>query len=882
MKDEKIVVFAIDENPDNLALFHRILPDISGRPVEFHPFDNWEECRTAIAERTLDILFTDGNPDNPRGAEIIPPQQKQGEKQAVFLLGPAGNEEVVLQYIKTGDNHYLPKKELTPALLQKAIGNALHHREAEEDFFQIFSMSPDMICIADINTATFLKVNPAFTETLGFSEEEFLQKPFLDFIHPDDVEATRSVVKNELKSGSKVINFENRYLCKDGTYRWLNWVSHPVPEKGKTYAVAHDITERKRTDIKLEESRRLLEYSGRMARVGGWELDAESMEVIWTDETYRIHEVPLHQKPSLEEALLFFHPEDRKRLTDAIESALHQGQPYDLELRFITAKGKHLWTRANCQPEVVRGRTVRLRGIFQDITDRRQAEESLRESEERFRALHNASFGGIVIHDRGIILECNQGISDITGYSAKELTGMDGLLLIAEEAREMVMSNILAGYEKPYEATGLRKNGEKYPLRLEARNVPYKGKKVRTVEFRDISEMKQAEALREKLEAQLTQAQKMEAVGRLAGGVAHDFNNMLSVIIGHAEMLLDLAEPVRPFYTGLEEIKKAAVRSAELTRQLLAFARRQTVAPRVLNLNLTLEGMAKMLHRLIGEDISLSWIPGKDLWPVRIDPAQIDQILANLCVNARDAISGVGRITVETKNIALDQDYCTAHSGFIPGEYVMLAVSDNGCGMDAETQKHIFEPFFTTKEMGKGTGLGLATIYGVVKQNKGFIYVYSEKNQGTVFKIYLPRYRGDAVQMQKESLQESPVQGKEMILLVEDEPAILKMVTMILEKMGYRVFAADSPSEAIRFAQKHAGQIHLLMTDVVMPEMNGRDLAKKIKLLQDGIRCLFMSGYTANVIAHHGVLEPGVHFIQKPFTKKSLALKIRKILDEKL
>jgi signal transduction histidine kinase len=381
------------------------------------------------------------------------------------------------------------------------------------------------------------------------------------------------------------------------------------------------------------------------------------------------------------------------------------------------------------------------------------------------------------------------------------------------------------------------------------------------------------------LESQLRQAQKMESVGRLAGGVAHDFNNMLGVIIGHTELALDQMDPAQPLYTCLQEIRKAADRSADLTRQLLAFARKQTVAPRVLELNETVEGMFKMLRRLIGEDIDLVWLPDSDLWPVKMDPSQIDQILANLCLNARDAIAGVGKVIIETHTVTFDEAYCTAHSGAVPGDFVMLAVSDDGHGMDKETLDKIFEPFFTTKELGKGTGLGLAMVYGIVKQNSGYINVYSEPEYGSTFKIYLPRwYTAKPESRQKISPAVPDPQGHETILLVEDETAILETTKLILEKLGYRVLPASTPDKALSLVGEHNGEIHLLITDVVMPGMNGRDLAKKLVSSYPEIRILFMSGYTSEVIAHHGVLDDGIHFIQKPFLKHALAVKVREAL----
>jgi CheY-like chemotaxis protein len=372
----------------------------------------------------------------------------------------------------------------------------------------------------------------------------------------------------------------------------------------------------------------------------------------------------------------------------------------------------------------------------------------------------------------------------------------------------------------------------------------------------------------------------MESIGRLAGGVAHDFNNMLGVILGHTEMALDDLDPTNPLFTNLQEIDTAARRSADLTRQLLAFARKQTVAPKVLDLNDTVQEMITMLRRLIGEDINLVWLPGKNLHPVKIDPTQIDQILANLCVNARDAIADMGAVTIKTEAAAFDEAYCAAHLGYSTGEYVLLEVSDTGCGMDSDTLSMLFEPFFTTKEIGMGTGLGLATVYGIVQQNNGFIKVLSEPGQGSTFKIYLPRHTCRTDRMPKDDPQRMAKHGDETILLVEDELMILNMTATMLQRHGYNVLPASTPGEAIRLAGEHSGSIDLLMTDVIMPEMNGRDLAGNILLFCPNLKCLFMSGYTADVIGHHSVLDEDVHFIQKPFTLKDLTAKVGEVLAQ--
>ena len=339
-------------------------------------------------------------------------------------------------------------------------------------------------------------------------------------------------------------------------------------------------------------------------------------------------------------------------------------------------------------------------------------------------------------------------------------------------------------------------------------------------------------------------------------------------------------KPSGPIHAHLQAIEKSTLRSADLIRQLLAFARKQTVAPQVLDLNDTVANMLKIIQPLIGEDIDFAWIPGASVWPVKIDPVQIDQLLANLCVNARDAISGVGKIIIETENAVFDDAYCTVHHGFDPGEYVMLAVSDNGCGMDKDVLDHIFEPFFTTKEVGRGTGLGLATVYGIVKQNEGFIKVYSEPGKGSTFKIYLPRFVRETRESTAESTAETPQGRGETVLLVEDDVEIRDVGQIMLEQLGYKVLTAGTPGEALRQTKAQTSEIELLITDVVMPEMNGRDLAKLLSEIKPGLKCLFVSGYTANIIAHQGVLDEGVHFLQKPFSMKDLAIKVSQALEQ--
>jgi PAS domain S-box-containing protein len=516
--------------------------------------------------------------------------------------------------------------------------------------------------------------------------------------------------------------------------------------------------------------------------------------------------------------------------------------------------------------------------LIGEIVQRRKMATILRESEKRWRAIFERSPVGILLLDsQSLVLDCNERFADIFGVARERYIGIKLFDKIPIGPIRQNLLNSLAG-QGIYHFDGAHTSifsGKEVYLDIVSEKI---AEDLHIVVMADITEQRQAALAQEKLQAQLLQAQKMESVGRLAGGVAHDFNNMLTAILGHAQLGLEHCRPSEPIHADLKVIENAAHRSADLVRQLLAFARKQPVTPKVLDLNDCVAGLLKMLARLIGEDIDLVWKPGAELWPIKMDPSQIDQLLANLCVNARDAIDGVGKVTIESKNIIFDADYCAVHPGFIRGEYVLLAVSDDGCGIDKEILEHIFEPFFTTKAVGKGTGLGLATVFGMVKQNEGFINVYSEPGSGSTFKIYLPRYAAAAVQAKAEKEAEIPKGSGELVLLVEDEAVILNVGRAMLERLGYTVLAAASPREALRETRAHAEEIQLLITDVIMPEMNGRDLAKILIGIKPELKCLFTSGYTADVIAHHGVLDADIHFIQKPFSFMDLAVKVRELL----
>jgi len=526
------------------------------------------------------------------------------------------------------------------------------------------------------------------------------------------------------------------------------------------------------------------------------------------------------------------------------------------------------------------------------MVEHHRSEATLRESEERHRILFESSRDAIMTLEPPSWRFTSGNRATVQMFAAKTAVEFisrgveelspelqpDGRPSL-EKSREMIETAVREGSHF-FEWTHSRLNGEDFPATVQLTKMESGGKAFLQATVRDITASKRAEEEREKLQAQFLQAQKMESVGRLAGGVAHDFNNMLQTILGHSEMALEGIPEDSPIREDLQEIQKASQRSADLTRQLLAFARKQTIAPKMLDLNETVGGMLKMLTRLIGEDIDLLWLPSKDIWSLMIDPSQVDQILANLCVNARDAIGGTGKVTIETENVSLDEAYCASHLGFSPGQYVVLTVSDDGCGMDKEVLSHLFEPFFTTKRAGEGTGLGLATVYGIVQQNGGYINVYSEPGQGTTFKIYLPRFEGKASAILDEPEEKTPTSHGETVLLVEDEESILKLGKKMLERLGYVVLTASAPAEALRRVEEHGGEIHLLITDVIMPEMDGRELSERMIEIKPALKCLFMSGYTANAIAHRGVLDEGVQFIEKPFSLQNLAVKVRRALDQ--
>ncbi len=512
-------------------------------------------------------------------------------------------------------------------------------------------------------------------------------------------------------------------------------------------------------------------------------------------------------------------------------------------------------------------------GLSQRLT-----EIALKESEKKYRSLIENAHEAIFITQDEKIKFPNYRTEELTGYTLNDLSEMHFANFIHPDDKLMIIDRYhkrLKGDNPPntYNYRIIKKTGETVWVQTNLVNITWENNPAILVFIRDISKLR-------KLEHQLQQSQKMESVGRLAGGVAHDYNNISTIVLGYAELALEEIKEGSSLHENIIEIIEAAKRSADITKQLLAFARQQTISPKVLDLNYAVENMIKMLRRLIGEDIDLAWKPSNKLGYVKIDPTQIDQILVNLCVNSRDAIKGVGKITIETRNVIFDEEYCADHAGFKIGGYIMLAVSDNGVGITYEQQDKIFEPFFTTKEIGHGTGLGLSTVYGIVKQNNGFINVYSEPDKGTTIKIYLPKN----IEEFYEEYPDIPISYTkcrgETILIVEDDNSIMKLTERILKDNGYVILSAQNSNEAIRLANEHTSKIDLLLTDVVMPEINGSELAKELQRKYEGLKVLFMSGYTANVIVHQGVLDEGVNFIAKPFSREDLTTKIREIFDK--
>jgi PAS domain S-box-containing protein len=515
---------------------------------------------------------------------------------------------------------------------------------------------------------------------------------------------------------------------------------------------------------------------------------------------------------------------------------------------------------------------ARLRRLVSSITERMRANDACRESEERYRRLFEVESDAILVvqADTGRIMDANPAALKLYGYSREEF-----LLLTAEEvAAEPEKTRAAIAEERMQDLFRLhrKKDGAVFPVEITGSHYVTGEHKMHVAAIRDITE-------RKNLEVKLQQAAKMEAVGRLASGVAHDFNNLLTIINGYCELGLDGLSSSDPISSHLAEIKKAGEKAVSLTRQLLAFSRQQLLAPRVLDLNDLVAGVAKMLRRLIGEDIELAMVRDSALGRVRADPGQMEQILVNLAVNARDAMPDGGKLTIETANVELDDTYADRHTVVKPGRYVMLAVTDTGIGMDVETQARIFEPFFTTKEKGRGTGLGLAIVYGTVKQSGGCVWVYSEPEQGTTFKIYLPCVEEAAETVKGAEVRGRPVTGSETILLVEDEGAVRALVTRVLQDLGYKVLASAHPEDALQIGERHSAPIDLLLTDVVLPGMNGRKVADNLAFLRPKMKVLYMSGYTDYAVARHGVLEANTTFLQKPFTPSSLARKVRAVLD---
>ncbi|MCL2789246.1 MAG: PAS domain S-box protein [Desulfobulbus sp.] len=730
-------------------------------------------------------------------------------------------------------------------------------------------------------------ISESWAQMLGYTLAELMPCTYATWerlVHPDDVEQTREALLR--CAGDEVFDHEFRMRHKDGHWVWIQNRGRVVTcdADGNPLVLigAHvDISTGKQAEQELVTTNELLTQFIKNSPIYAFikEVSPTTSRILRvSDNCQDMFGMPVAEilGTTIQE---LFPAEYVAKMAEDEWRAVSQG---DI-LRFEQEIDGRTYTIIKFP--IRQGARGLLAGYAIDITEHRQAQATPLAGEAALHTILQASPMGIHIFDlqpdgRLVLSGANPAADRLLGLEHSRFINktLEEILPALRETELPMYFRRAAECGESWQAERFEYNYDTVAGIFELYVFQISPGKM-AVLFNDASVRKRTEAGRNRQEARLIQVRKMESIGRLAGGVAHDFSNMLVVILGHCELALNGLDASHPLYASLQSVRQAAERSANLTRQLLAFARKQPISPKVLDLNETVAGTLSMLQRLVNEGIDLTWMPGRNVGQVCIDPSQLDQILVNLVANARDAIGDTGKVTIETAALILGEQYCAEHVDMVPGDYLLLAVSDNGCGMDAEKLSLLFEPFFTTKKMGKGTGLGLATVYGIVKQNNGFINVYSEPGQGSTFKVYLPRNVSPADRASAAGAMPAP-SGSETVLLVEDEAMILEVATSMLCRLGYTILVASGPDEAIRLAQGHAGAIHLLLTDVVMPEMNGRMLAENLLASNPKLKCLFMSGYTANVIVHHGVLDEGVHFLQKPFTLEALAVKIREVLDE--
>lgn len=761
-------------------------------------------------------------------------------------------------------------------------------RESQRRLQTIFDAVPECIKVLGKN-GEIVDINPSGLAVLeADSKDQVLGKTAKGILLDEHVEPFREAVRRVLAGENAQIAYE--IIGLKGTRRWLEM--HAVPMRNAdgeitaVLGVSRDITEKRRLEAFLISSQK--QYSSLINSVEGivWEADAATFEFTFvSDQAKKLLGYPREKwfEPGFWESHI--HPEDREWAVNFCAAATGRGEPHTFEYRMIAADGRTVWLRdivsIVTEPD---GRKL-LRGLMVDITDRRNADAALRESEQSYRELIENANDLIYTHDlNGNFLSLNRAGQRITGYTEEEARKLNIADVISPEflptAAEMLDRKLRGSPPTIYSTEIIAKDGRRIPLEINTRLVYKDGVPVAVQGIgRDISERLAAEEALRQSEEQLRQAQKLESIGLLAGGVAHDFNNMLTAINGYSDLLLRKLPPDDPLRTHVEEIRRAGERSAELTRQLLAFSRRQIMQPQIVDLNAAVKDSARMLRRLIGEHIELLTDLEPNLPKIEIDPGQLVQVLLNLVINARDAMPNGGTIIIETRIETVDEKYASRHVGIEPGSYVLLSVSDNGIGMDARTRERIFEPFFTTKTVGRGTGLGLSTVYGIVKQSGGNIWVYSEPNRGSSFKIFLPAAKTESIHQSKEPQQPELPLGSERILLVEDEDSVRMLGKEILTACGYNVIEAADGSEALRLALNAENPIDLVITDVVMPQMGGRELVERLMAANPQIRVLFTSGYTDDAILRHGIIDKGADFLQKPFTFEALSRKVRALLE---